>query len=96
MISSDQFSHAGVSLRLDQVLRVYAHDLDPHTLADLRTAIGAGRHRWFREEFAQAVSSGAYGVAEWCVAVGTAPDAPVLEQQRAVWTVVFPDDPFPA
>ncbi|MEV6968601.1 hypothetical protein AB0M47_26150 [Hamadaea sp. NPDC051192] len=95
MISSEQFSHAGVSLRLDQVLRVYAHDLNPHTLADLRGAIASGRHQWFRDEFAQAVRDGAYRVEEWCAAVGTSGDSPVRDQQRVVWAVVFPDDPFP-
>jgi hypothetical protein len=95
MISSDQFSHAGVSLQLDQVLRVYAHDLNPHTLADLRAAIASGRHRWFRAEFTQVITSGAYGTDEWCAAVGTTPDDPVVNQQRIIWAVVFPDDPFP-
>ncbi|NUR71917.1 MAG: hypothetical protein HOU81_13935 [Hamadaea sp.] len=95
MISSEQFSHAGVSLRLEQVLRVYAHDLDPHTLADLRAAIAAGRHGWFHDEFAQAVRDGAYAAEDWCAAVGTRAEPALAEQQRVVWSAVFPDDPFP-
>jgi hypothetical protein len=100
MTTEDQQRTPAVSLRLDQVLRVYAHDLDLRTLADLRADIAAGRHRWFHDEFAHAIAEQAYTVDEWCAAIGTAvdgsPPAPSLpDQQLRIWQAVFPSEPFP-
>lgn len=96
MTAANRSSQADVSLRLDQVLRVYAHDLNRETLSDLRDAIAADRHRWFRAEFERAVADKAYTAEAWCAAIGTNPHTPVAEQQRIIWTVVFPGEPFPA
>lgn len=93
-------SQPGVSLRLDQVLRVYAYDLDPRTLADLRMAIESGRHRWFHDEFARAIADGSFSDDDWRTAVGTTDESRATgslpDQQRIVWQVVFPAEPFPA
>jgi hypothetical protein len=96
----------GVSIRLVQILRVYCHELDRDTLAGLRAAIGAGRHRWFADEFAAAVRDRAFTIDGWCAAIGLTPPTPgsvgyrgaagvIRDQQRLVWTALFPYDAFP-
>jgi len=102
MTAIDQRRDAAVSIRLDQVLRVYAYKLDPRTLADLRTALESGRHPWLHDEFAQVIADGAYALRKWCAAIGTAvedspiPPAPLADQQLAVWQLLFPGEPFPS
>lgn len=80
---------------------MYAHDLDPRSLTDLRAAIESGRHRWFHDEFSRAITDGAYSAEDWREAVGDATEVgrsadSVGDQQRVVWQTVFPAEPFPA
>jgi hypothetical protein len=91
-----------VSLRLEQVLRVYCTELSPTALTDLRDALRAGHHAWFRHEFAEAIVEEAFTPEFWHEITATHPlvgvreDEEVRRQQRLIWQVLFVDEVFPA
>jgi hypothetical protein len=99
MASEQAGDPGGVSVRLIQILRIYGGGLSPHTLADLRDVVRAGRYPWLRDEFEAAIRAGAFTVDSWGSAVGLesageVADRAVLDQQRLVWAAVF-SEPFP-
>lgn len=91
-----------VSLRLEQVLRVYCTELSPTALTDLRDALRTGHHAWFQHEFAEAIVEDAFPPEVWHEitstnpAVGVREDDEVRRQQRLIWQVLFVEEAFPA
>jgi hypothetical protein len=91
-----------VSLRLEQVLRVYCTELSPSALNDLRDALLSGHHAWFRNEFAEAIVEDAFAPDLWHEitathpAVGVREDEEVRRQQQLIWHVLFAGEAFPA
>jgi hypothetical protein len=93
-----------ISLQLAQVLRIYCAGLDTAALADLRDAIEAGRHPWFRQEFAEAIRLDVFTPAAWHTTVST-PDVMAAEaeerhrimrqQQQLIWRELYKDEAFP-
>ena len=91
-----------VSLRLEQILRVYCTELSASSLVDLRDAIFAGRHAWFRCEFADAIKAHAFPPDLWHDITATRPapggrqDDEVRRQQEVIWQTLFDNEAFPA
>jgi hypothetical protein len=93
-----------ISLRLAQVLRIYCAGLDTTALADLRAAIEAGQHPWFRQEFTEAIRLDAFTPTAWHTTVST-PDVMtakaeerhriVRQQQHLIWRELYKDEAFP-
>jgi hypothetical protein len=90
------------SIRLIQVLRTYCYGLDPRQMADLQASIAYGRYPWFREEFAAAIRAAVFDLPGWEAAIGPgaasqqARSADVVRAgQRAIWSAVFGNEPFP-
>jgi hypothetical protein len=98
--SLDRRDGRRVSLRLEQILRVYCTELRPSALTDLRDSIFDGHHAWFRREFADAITGGAFTPAYWHEVTGTRPapgreDEEVRRQQRQIWQALFAGEAFP-
>jgi hypothetical protein len=91
-----------VSLRLEQILRVYCTELSTSSLVDLRDAIFAGRHAWFRCEFEDAIKAHAFPPDLWHNIIATRPalgghrDDEVRRQQQVIWRILFDGVAFPA
>jgi hypothetical protein len=91
-----------ISLRLEQILRVYCAELSAGSLIDLRDAIGSGHHSWFRCEFEEAIRAQAVPPDLWHEITATNPSVgghhldEVRRQQQLIWRTVFAGEAFPA
>jgi len=94
---------ARLSTRLVQVLRTYCGGLEGGAIRDLRDSVAAGRYPWLRDELYAALRTGAVAPQQWAEYVGhlSDPGGPTMglrlmrQQQRQVWSVVFPESPYP-
>lgn len=88
------------STQLIQVLRTYCLGLQGSALRDLRDSMARGHYRWLREELHAALADGVFTPGDWARYVGSTPAAEagpraMRRQQEQVWSVLFPDHPFP-
>jgi hypothetical protein len=90
------------SARLIQVLLTYCHDLHQAGVEDLRASLRAGRYPWLRDELSAAILAG--GTSRWwtsavgdpLIVSGQPSRRRPRAEQRQVWRILFPGEPFPA